>query len=50
MNWTYADIANFIGAADEASVRASVNRKLPAFAKLAVCVYEQLQAEKKEES
>lgn len=40
--WTYDDMARFIGASNGASVKASVNRQLPAFAKLAVCVFEQL--------
>ena len=47
MNWTYADIAKFIGAEGEASIRASVNRKLPAFAKLAVCIYEKIHHQNK---
>ena len=42
LGWSYDDIARFIGAASGAAVRASVNRKLPAMAKLAVCVFEQM--------
>ena len=42
LNWSYDDIARFIGAGSGASVKASVNRKLPAFARLAVCVFEQM--------
>ncbi|MBK6931527.1 MAG: hypothetical protein IPH12_11955 [Saprospirales bacterium] len=42
LGWTYDDMARFIGASSGASVKASVNRQLPAFAKLAVCVFEQL--------
>ncbi|MEM1216189.1 MAG: hypothetical protein AAGJ82_10915, partial [Bacteroidota bacterium] len=43
MNWTYADIARFVGAENENAVRASINRKVPAFGKLAVCVFEEMQ-------
>lgn len=46
LGWTYDEMARFIGAASGASVRVSVNRKLPAFAKLAVCVFEQMQQQK----
>ncbi|MFK7937680.1 MAG: hypothetical protein AB8G22_29450 [Saprospiraceae bacterium] len=42
LGWSYADIARFIGAENEASVRASINRKVPAFGKLAVCVFEEM--------
>ena len=42
LGWSYGDMARFVGAASGASVKASVNRQLPAFAKLAVCVFEQL--------
>ncbi len=42
LNWTYEDMARFMGAENGASVKASVNRKLPAFAKLAVCIFEQM--------
>jgi hypothetical protein len=42
LNWSYEDISRFIGASNGASVKASINRKLPAFAKLAVCVFEKL--------
>jgi hypothetical protein len=42
LGWSYDDIANFIHAGSGASVKASINRKLPAFAKLAVCVFEKL--------
>ena len=38
--WTYDDMARFIGAESGNSLKASVSRKLPAFAKLAVCVFE----------
>jgi hypothetical protein len=42
LGWTYDEIAKYIGARSGASVRASVSRKLPAFARLAVCVFEQM--------
>ncbi len=42
LGWSYDDMARFIGASNGASVKASVNRQLPAFAKLAVCVFEQM--------
>lgn len=42
LGWTYGDMARFIGAKSGASLKASVSRKLPGFAKLAVCVYEQM--------
>lgn len=44
LNWTHDDMARFIGASSGDSVKASVNRKLPAFAKLAVCVFEEMAA------
>lgn len=42
LGWSYEDMARFMGAENGASVKASINRKLPAFAKLAVCVFEQM--------
>ncbi|MEM8528126.1 MAG: hypothetical protein AAGG68_26015 [Bacteroidota bacterium] len=45
MNWSYEDIANFVGASSADSIKSSVNRKLPAFAKLAVCIFEQMEKE-----
>jgi len=42
LGWTYDDMARFIGASSGASLKASVSRKLPGFAKLAVCVYEEM--------
>ncbi len=42
LNWSYEDMANYMGASNGASVKASLNRQLPAFAKLAVCVFEQM--------
>jgi len=43
LGWSYDQMATYIGASNGASVKASINRKLPAFAKLAVCVFEQMQ-------
>lgn len=45
LGWSYAEIAQFIGAENEHSVRASINRKMPAFGKLAVCVFEHMKDE-----
>ncbi len=42
LGWSYDDMARFIGAASGDSIKTSVNRQLPAFAKLAVCVFEQM--------
>jgi hypothetical protein len=46
LGWSYDDMARFMGAENGASVKASVNRKLPAFAKLAVCIFEQMNEKK----
>ncbi len=46
-DWTYEDIAKFSGLKNGKVVEATISRGLPAFAKLAVCVFEQLQAEQK---
>jgi hypothetical protein len=40
LGWSYEDMAHFMGAENGASIKASINRKLPAFAKFAVCVFE----------
>lgn len=50
LGWSYDDMARFIGASNGASVKASINRQLPAFAKLAVCVFEQMNKNKEENS
>jgi len=42
LGWSYEEMATYMNAGSGASVKASVNRKLPAFAKLAVCVFESL--------
>lgn len=42
LGWSYDDMARFMGAESGSSVKTSVNRKLPAFAKLAVCIFEQM--------
>jgi hypothetical protein len=44
LGWTYDDIARYMGASGGASVKSSISRKLPAFAKLAVCVFEHMSA------
>lgn len=38
--WTYEEMAGFMGAAGADSLKAAVSRQLPAFAKLAVVVFE----------
>lgn len=43
LGWTYENMATYMEAKNGASVKASVNRQLPAFAKLAVCIFEQMQ-------
>ena len=48
LGWTHDDIARFIGASSGNSVKASVNRQIPAFAKLAICVFEEMQRKKEE--
>lgn len=40
LGWSYEDMARFMGAESGNAVKASINRKLPAFAKLAVCIFE----------
>jgi hypothetical protein len=42
LGWSFEDIANFTGSDNSLEMKESVNQKLPAFAKLAVCVFEQL--------
>lgn len=42
LGWKYEDMAKFVGASSSDSIKASVNRQLPAFAKLAVCVFEEI--------
>ncbi len=46
LGWKYEDMAKFIGASGSDSIKASVNRQLPAFAKLAVCVFEEMNRQK----
>jgi len=41
--WSHDDIAQFIGAENGNSVKSSLARKIPAFAKLAICVFEKSQ-------
>ena len=49
LGWSYEAMATYIGASNGATVKASINRKVPAFAKLAICVFEHLQQEQKTE-
>jgi hypothetical protein len=47
LGWSYDDMARFMGAENGATVKTSINRKLPAFAKFAVCVFEQMKTDKR---
>ncbi len=40
LGWSHDDIAQFMGAENGNSVKSSLARKIPAFAKLAICVFE----------
>lgn len=42
LGWFYDDMAKFMGAKSGASLKASISRKLPAFAKLAICIFEEI--------
>lgn len=42
LGWTYEEMVRFMGASSGDSLKASVSRKLPGFAKLAVCVFEKM--------
>ena len=44
LGWSYDEMAIYMGAGSGASVKASVNRQLPAFAKLAVCLFEKMES------
>ena len=48
LGWSYEQMALYMEAKNGASVKASVNRQLPAFAKLAVCVFEEMNRKKEE--
>lgn len=50
LGWTYDDMARYMGASSGNSVKASVSRGLPAFAKLAVCVFEAMEGREKPSS
>ena len=40
LGWSYQDMATHLGGVSTNALKASISRKLPSFAKLAVCVYE----------
>jgi hypothetical protein len=42
LGWSFDEIAQFIGAESGNSVKSSISRSVPAFAKLAVCVFEKM--------
>ncbi len=46
LGWSYDQMAAFIGAASGDSLKASVSRQLPTFAKLAVCMFEEMEKKK----
>ena len=46
LGWTYEQMARFMGASSGDSVKASVSRKVPGFAKLAVCVFERIRGDR----
>lgn len=50
LGWTYDEMARFMGASSGDSLKASVSRKLPGFAKLAVCIFEQMKSGVQKES
>ncbi|MGB0929581.1 MAG: hypothetical protein ACPGVB_02310 [Chitinophagales bacterium] len=43
LGWSYKEMAIYMEAKNGSSIKASINRQLPAFAKLAVCIFEQNQ-------
>lgn len=45
LNWSYADMAGIMDASSPDSIKSSVARKIPGFAKLAVSVYEKMKRE-----
>lgn len=47
LGWSYEEMAIYMEAKNGASVKASINRQLPAFAKLAVCVFEEMNKREK---
>ena len=46
LGWTFDEMARFIGAESGNSLKSSVSRQVPAFAKLAVCVFEEMKKAK----
>ena len=40
IGWSYEDMAKAMGGTSPGAIKATVSRKLPAFAKMAVCLYE----------
>jgi hypothetical protein len=43
LGWSYDQMAKFMGAGSGNAVKASINRQLPGFAKLAVCIFETME-------
>jgi chromatin segregation and condensation protein Rec8/ScpA/Scc1 (kleisin family) len=46
LGWSFEDIANFTDSENPIDLKESVSQKIPAFAKLAVCVFEQMKNSK----
>lgn len=42
LNWSYDEMADFIGAASGNTLKSSISRQVPAFGKLAICLFEKL--------
>lgn len=47
LGWSYESMAKYMGAGSGDAVKSSVNRQLPGFAKLAVCVFEAMSEKNK---
>ena len=49
LGWNFEEMAAFLDASSGASLKASISRGLPAWAKLAVCVFEEMERRVEEE-
>jgi predicted enzyme involved in methoxymalonyl-ACP biosynthesis len=43
LDWSYEDMARYMGAQNGNALKASISRKVPNFAKLAICLFEKLE-------
>lgn len=50
LGWDYEKMAAFMGGVSADALKASLSRKLPAFAKLAVCVFEEMAQEQEKKN